>query len=216
MIRLLPVVAVLTMLALLLVLAGCGTPTALGPSVHGPAADVTVVPLAVAPQAPELTPAPVRPVGLLEQARPVGLSVPAVGIGTGPMTALHVDAGGLLRAPAEAATAGWSSLGPTPGAQGPAVVLGHVELDGAPGVFARLAELAPGDEVGVHRDDGTEAVFTVYRTERFARARFPVDEVYGDTPDPELRLITTGGVFARSDGEHSDNLVVFARLRGTR
>ncbi|MDN5748507.1 MAG: sortase [Pseudonocardia sp.] len=175
-----------------------------------------MIAVARGPQAPDLPPVPVRPVRLLEQARPVGLSVPAIGVDTGPLTALHVDAGGVLKPPSEAATAGWSTLGPTPGAQGPAVVVGHVSLDGVAGVFARLAQLAPGDEVGVHRDDGTEAVFTVYRTGRFARAAFPVDEVYGETAGPELRLITTGGVFARHPGEHADNLVVFARLRGAR
>lgn len=213
--RLWPVAAVLVLLGVLLLLAGCAIPPAYGPVAYGPAADVTVVPPASGPQAPDLT-APVRPVRHLEQARPVGLTAPAIDLATSALTDLQADEGGVLEQPTNASTVGWSTLGPTPGARGPAVIAGHRRLDGAPGVFARLAELAPGDRVGVHRDDGTEAVFTVYRTARFATAAFPGEDVHGDTAGPELRLITAGGVFDRGDGEFGDNVVVFARLDGAR
>jgi hypothetical protein len=146
----------------------------------------------------------------------VRLDVPAIGLRDAPITDLGVDGGGVLLAPPDAATAGWSVLGPTPGATGPAVVVAHVELDGVPGLFARLAELTPGAEVGVHRADGTEAVFTVHRVERFPKAAFPTDDVYGDTAGPELRLITSGGVFDRGEGRFADNVVVLARLVGVR
>lgn len=200
------------------VLGGCTTPPAFGPTAYSPAAtDRAVVPLAAMPQAPPLpAAAALRRVDRLEQSPPIHLDVPAIGVRTGRITDLGVDAGGVLDAPPDAATAGWSTLGPTPGAAGPAVIAGHVELDGTPGVFARLAELAPGAEVGVHRADGDEVVFVVYRVERFAKATFPAGDVYGDTAGPELRLITSGGVFDRGDGRFADNLVVYARLVGAR
>lgn len=39
---------------------------------------------------------------------------------------------------------------------------------------------------------------------------FPTEEVYGPTPDVELRLITCGGEFDRSERSYEDNTVVFA------
>lgn len=201
----------------LVALAGCSIPSTSGTGAPvPPVTDVAVVPLAASPQAPDLPPAPLRPVARLEQSQPVGLSVPAIGVRTGPLAALGVDPGGVLEVPPDAATAGWFTLGPTPGGLGPAVVAGHVEHDGAPGVFARLADVAPGDEVEVRRADGTDAVFTAYRVQRFPRSAFPTDLVYGDTTGPELRLITWGGVFDRGDGRFADNVVVFARLAGSR
>ena len=171
-------------------------------------AQVAVVPLAL----PVERVGPVLPVpaGQLDQARPTALAVPAIGVALPALSELHGDAGGVLRMPA-VAEAGWSTLGPTPGARGAAVLVAD-----AAGPFARLAELVPGDEVTVAREDGTRVVFTVDRVERFARAAFPRDEVWGDTTAAELRLVTAGGVFDRGGDPASGNVVAFARLAGVR
>lgn len=208
-------------------LGGCATPSAAAPAALGsPVAEGSVVPLAASPQAPELVPepvaaagpaaAPLRPVDRLEQSAPAELAVPALGVRTDRITALAPDAGGVLQAPPDAATVGWFTRGPTPGGDGPAVLAAHVGIGGVPGPFARLDALVPGDEVTVVRADGTDAVFTVYRVQRFAPGTFPAGDVYGDTAGPELRLITFGGVFDRGTGPHVDNVVAFARLAGVR
>ncbi len=54
-------------------------------------------------------------------------------------------------------------------------------------------------------------MFDVYRVERYAKSEFPTERVYGDTADPELRLITCGGALDRS-GQYQDNVVAYARL----
>ena len=46
---------------------------------------------------------------------------------------------------------------------------------------------------------------------RYPKAAFPTAEVYGPTPDAQLRLITCGGDFDRSRRGYADNVVVFAR-----
>lgn len=210
-----------------LLLAGCVTPSAVAPAALGTPLTVrSAVPLAASPQAPELVPepvaaaepvaAPLRPVDRLEQSSPAELAVPAIGVRTDRITALAPDAGGVLQSPPDAATVGWFTGGPTPGGDGPAVIAAHVEVGGTPGPFSRLDALVPGDEVTVVRADGTDAVFTVYRVERFAPGAFPAGDVYGDTAGPELRLITLGGVFDRGTGPHADNVVAFARLAGVR
>ena len=54
-----------------------------------------------------------------------------------------------------------------------AVVLGHVNATGGgPGVFADLPVLTPGDEIRVHRADGTQAQFRVTHAERYAKDAF--------------------------------------------
>nr|WP_242613522.1 class F sortase [Herbihabitans rhizosphaerae] len=108
--------------------------------------------------------------------------------------------------------AGWYTAAPTPGERGPAIILGHVDGNKQPGIFFRLREMAPGDEVVVARQDGNTARFRVTRVDQVAKAEFPTQAVYGDTAGAELRLITCGGVFDRSARSYQDNIIVYAQL----
>lgn len=104
-----------------------------------------------------------------------------------------------------------------PGEIGPAVIAGHVDgvvdgRKGQPGIFARLHELTAGDEVLVDRAGQSQLLFVVTAVQRYAKAQFPTQTVYGPTEVPELRLITCGGAFDRTAGHYVDNLVVVARL----
>lgn len=110
--------------------------------------------------------------------------------------------------------ASWYRLGPTPGTTGPAIILGHINGGGKEGVFARLHELKPGDQVRVKRADGKTAVFTITKLEQFPKSNFPTDQVYGDTPDAEIRLITCGGAFNKSAKSYLDNIIASATLTG--
>jgi hypothetical protein len=184
-------------------ISGCG-------GVAAPAAQLAVP--AAAPAAPVETVPPPSDVAGLPSSEPIGLAVPAIGVHTGPLLGLGIDEDGALEVPPDAATAGWFDLAPTPGARGPAVIAGHVDYAGVPGVFHRLGELAPGDEVIVTRADGTEAVFGTYRVDRYAKSEFPTELVYGDTDGPELRLITCGGPFDTRSGHYQANVVAYARL----
>ncbi|MDX8051929.1 class F sortase [Lentzea sp. BCCO 10_0798] len=108
--------------------------------------------------------------------------------------------------------AGWYRLARTPGEAGPAVILGHVDGDKQPGIFLRLKELTEGDEVEVSRKDGTTARFRVRATEQIAKSSFPTEAVYGDTGEPELRLITCGGGYDQAARSYRDNIIVYATL----
>jgi hypothetical protein len=156
-----------------------------------------------------------RPVVLAPEpagfAPPVHLGVPAIGVDAA-LTGAGLDAGALVP-PADPALAGWYTGGPVPGLPGPAVITGHVDWAGRPGVFARLDELRPGAEVLVGRADGSTARFTVTRVVHRAKTDFPVEEVYAPTSGAQLRLITCGGEFDRSRGSYTDNVVVFAEAR---
>lgn len=183
---------------------------------------VTVAALATAlgtlPQVPASAAAPaVRSTGESAPAAPrppvtpTRLALPSVGVDT-VLAGIDLEAAGALVPPADAAVAGWHAGGVVPGEPGPAVVAGHVDWAGAPGALGRLDELAPGDAVLVGRSDGTTLEFTVTRVARYAKAAFPTAEVYGTTPDPQLRLITCGGGFDPVTGSYLENVVVYAAL----
>jgi hypothetical protein len=142
---------------------------------------------------------------------PTSVRVPAVGISSG-LVPLGVDAAGALVPPSDFGRAGWFAGGPLPGAVGPAVIAGHVDSPAGPAVFFRLRDVVAGDDVLVGRADGSTARFTVTRVTRVAKSAFPTTDVYGPTPDAQLRLVTCGGAFDHSARSYVDDVVVFARL----
>jgi sortase (surface protein transpeptidase) len=148
-----------------------------------------------------------------QAARPTWLSIPSLGIRTR-LIHLGVNSDGTLQVPSSTAVAGWYTGSPRPGAVGSAVIAGHVDSRSGPGIFFWLRTLHRGDRIYVGRADGTMAVFTVTKVRKFAKDDFPTAAVYGAVPDAELRLITCGGVFDRSQGSYLSNVVVFARLAG--
>jgi hypothetical protein len=83
-------------------------------------------------------------------------------------------------------------------------------------VFNRLHELQYGDTIEVTRMDGRVAIFTVGGIEQADKQTFPTNRVYGNADDAELRLITCGGTYNRTTGHYQDNVIVYARMTGTR
>lgn len=162
-------------------------------------------------------------------ANPTAITIPKLGV-TSSLIPLGLGANGELVPPpvTEPMQAGWyagkDSRVPEgdgdeiqPGEPGPAVVAGHVDgvvngRKGQPGIFARLHELAPGDEILVDRDGQTQLRFVVTEVQRYPKAAFPTQRVYGPTERPELRLITCGGAFDRSSGHYVDNVIAWATL----
>ncbi|HEX3786157.1 MAG TPA: class F sortase [Pseudonocardiaceae bacterium] len=108
--------------------------------------------------------------------------------------------------------AGWYKYGPQPGEDGPSVILGHIDGDHQQGIFWRLHEVKPGDAVTIGQQNGKTLTFTVTKVDDVAKSAFPTDAVYGNTPNPQLRLITCGGAFDASTGHYLDNLIVYATM----
>jgi LPXTG-site transpeptidase (sortase) family protein len=160
------------------------------------------------PAAPSTQPAEAA---VLPESRPLRVQVASIGVDSG-LLALDLLDDGSLEVPPDGASAGWYTGSPTPGELGPSVIAGHVDWAGTPGVFYRLRDLKPGDEVSVFREDHTVAVFRVTRVEQFAKDEFPTETVYGDIDHAGLRLITCGGSFDRGERSYDDNIVVFAEF----
>ncbi|GGT13264.1 class F sortase [Streptomyces purpureus] len=134
-----------------------------------------------------------------------------------PIIDVGLDASGWIEAPPahDPNMAGWYQNGVAPGQRGTAVVVGHVDNLSGPAVFYGLGALGKGRLVEVERYDGRVAVFEVYGVEVYSKEEFPGAQVYGDTGHAELRVITCGGGYSRTDG-YSGNVVVFARMVATR
>jgi sortase (surface protein transpeptidase) len=168
---------------------------------------------ATAPTPTVSAPASVAPVGAAPMARsaPVRVQIPAIDVDSTLMQlGLQVD--GSLQVPPSGFPAGWYTGAPTPGELGPAILAGHVDWSGQPGVFSRLRELTPDAEVTVTRQDGSVAVFRVTQVKQYPKDEFPTSEVYGDLDHPGLRLITCGGSFDRQTRNYEDNIIAFADL----
>lgn len=147
-------------------------------------------------------------------ASPVSLVAPAIDLRLPSLDRLGVGGDGTIEVPVDPAHAGWLTASASPGTTGPAVIAGHVDSSTGPAVFARLGELAPGDEIGVGLDDGTSVTYVVTRTDSYPKTDFPTQQVYGPAPAPVLRLITCGGTFDREVRSYEDNVVVYAALLG--
>jgi LPXTG-site transpeptidase (sortase) family protein len=156
-------------------------------------------PIVAPPQSAE--PAPV--------AVPASLTIPLIGVKTNLIT-LGLAAGGAMQVPSSVAVAGWYTGSPRPGSIGSAVIVGHVDSKTAPGVFVRLDKLKAGSDVFVKRADGTTVEFRVTKVQEYLKDNFPTQDVYGPTPDAELRLITCGGAFDPATGHYTSNIVVYA------
>ncbi len=182
-------------LALVLALAGCGT----------------AEPPKAAPPAP--VPASVPVTVPFKGLRPTAVKIPKIGAESS-LLAVAVKPDGAISVPSvhTPMQAAWYKLSPVPGDVGPAVVLGHVDGDRKPGIFYRLKDLAPGDEVDIDRSDGKKLKFVVDRVTQVPKETFPRDAVYGNSDRPELRLITCGGAFDHAEHSYKDNIVVYAKL----
>ncbi|MFC6080280.1 class F sortase [Sphaerisporangium aureirubrum] len=185
-------------------------PASVGPG--GPGQPLTqAAPTAPAP-APPLPPAPP-----MQPSTPKRLVIKKLGINA-PIKSVGLDKRGAIETPPinNPNLVGWYRYGPTAGQSGPAVMLGHKDTTTRTAVFTRLDQLKYGDTIEVTRMDGTVAIFTVGGVEQADKLTFPTNRVYGDAENAELRLITCGGTYNRTTGHYQDNVIVYARMTGTR
>jgi sortase family protein len=148
---------------------------------------------------------------------PVSISVPALGISSrlGPARGLNPD-GTINDAPLWGPTWSlpwWYDEGPSPGQAGSAVLLGHVDSavgTGHLGVFFRLGDLEPGDQITVTLANGSLTNWAVVSTLIYNDREFPDSLVYGSTRRPTLRLVTCGGPFNWNTHRYESAVVVTA------
>ncbi|XMN09180.1 class F sortase [Streptomyces griseobrunneus] len=152
----------------------------------------------------------------LRPSDPVRIRIPSIEVDA-PMMRLGLGPEGSLDVPPDENRnlAGWYADGVPPGAQGTAIVAGHVDNAEGPSVFYALGALTKGTRVEVVREDGRTAVFSIDAIEVYDNKDFPDQRVYGDSPHASLRLITCGGGFSKETG-YQGNVVAYAHLADVR
>ncbi|MET9438525.1 class F sortase [Streptomyces sp. NPDC006551] len=144
------------------------------------------------------------------------VKIPSIRVAA-PIMEVGLDENGWIAAPPpeDSNLAGWYQNGIAPGQRGTAIIVGHVDNATGPAVFYSLGALHKGEHIEVERYDGRVAVFEIYGVEVYSKNNFPGVQVYGDTGEPELRVITCGGGYSRATG-YDGNVVVYARMVGSR
>lgn len=138
----------------------------------------------------------------LRTAPPVELEIPRLGVTAPVRSVASVVEGDQWHWPVPSDAAGHLLGSANPGEPGNIAITGHVDTRYGPGVFARLAELRPGDTVIVRSADGQ---FVYQVTETFV---IPEDDVMvlRQTGSELLTLIT-----CVPDGVYAHRLVVRAQ-----
>jgi hypothetical protein len=188
-----------------------GTFALAAPRSHQPPSLPRTAP-SVAPSASPLVVPPKVAAGI-PRSVPVSLSIPAIGVSDATVVPEGTTDGALdvppLSGP-QAYDVGWWDGGNTPGQDGPAVLVSHVNSAAMGNLtFANLDEMKAGEAAEVTLADGATVWFTVTGSQEVSKTAFPTQQVYGPTPDPTLRLITCGGTFDSSTGHYDDNLIVY-------
>ena len=157
---------------------------------------------------PEPTPEPVT--------APLRLVVESLGVDA-PVVEMGLDDQGIPQVPLNGQDVAWYNFSSPPGAGSNTVFAGHINWEGALGVFADMDELQPGDRVRLISQDEYEYTYEVF-------ANFAVDpyeddslKVMDPTPTDTVTLITCGGTWIpdaseRFGGSYTNRIIVQARL----
>lgn len=119
---------------------------------------------------------------------------------------------GQMGVPSNEDDVAWFEPGTMPGDKGNAVLAGHVDSYTGPAVFWDLGELEEGDEIIITDEAGETLVFQVRKSVSYGRNDAPIDEIFGETDEHRLNLITCSGTFNRDEGTHDERLVVYTEL----
>lgn len=128
---------------------------------------------------------------------PVQIDIPSIGTHAA-IVPLGEDDDGTMQAPTDPDTVGWYQLGVGIGTPGNALLDGHVDWGGRLRVFGLLKRLQPGDTFQITDADGNVLNYSVAWTRIYDANTAPVDEIFDQTPDEEVTLITCGGAFDQS------------------
>lgn len=191
-------------------------------AVTAPVVPQAAVPVADVPGAPTPSPTPAlasRPVAKpaapprsAAPGTPRRLRIPSIGVDT-TVESVGLAPGGGMGIPSNPFVVAWYSPGPRPGDVGNAVIDGHLDHPGGPGVFWNLGRLRSGDKILVQTDDGQWKTFVVTFSAEYPYDHAPVDLIFGPSLSANLNLITCEGVFNHAQHNYDRRRVVYARLQ---
>lgn len=139
---------------------------------------------------------------------PTRVDVPSVGISE-PIVAMGTNSQGQIYPPPR--TTMWYDKSPQPGANGVAVVAGHVTYDG-PDDFYELDRVKNGASVTVRCSNGRVLSWKVSDKQSVLKTALQTDQrVWGGSSTPVVALITCDRASKVVNGHHLNNYVVWVR-----
>lgn len=144
---------------------------------------------------------------------PSGLELPGLDH-PAPVTLAPVLDDGQLVVPDDVSELGWwIGSAPASAATGTTLLAGHVDsAERGLGVFARLRQLSPGDEVTVLDGLGGTERFRVSGAQEVLKGELPA-ELFDTSGPRRLALVTCAGAFDLTTRSYADNLIVWAEPR---
>ncbi len=108
---------------------------------------------------------------------------------------------------------GWYQYGPYPGAQGSAVIDGHLDRPGgAPAVFWKLRNLNIGDSIMVVNPGEKPLHFRVMNMKYYTANNAPLHTIFGNMTGTFLNLITCAGQWIPNQHQTTLRLVIYTAL----
>ncbi len=145
-------------------------------------------------------------------ARPERLVIPAIEVDAA-VQEVGITQSGAMATPKKAGDVGWYKFGTPPGAEGSAVIDGHVDNTFAfPGVFRNLKKLKVGDDVYVDTKAGERLHFVVTDVRTFPYESVPTREIFLSDDGARLNLITCTGKWLITKKTYDQRLIVYTRL----
>jgi len=141
---------------------------------------------------------------------PATLAIPKLGV-EADVAPVNYDKDGLMDVPPDPDMVAWFEYGPGMGVPGNAIFAAHVDWGGRPRVFNRIAALEPGDAVLILDAQGRGFQYVVESTHVYDAEGAPVEEIFAQTVDPMITLITCGGRYRAATREYLDRVVVVAK-----
>jgi sortase A len=143
---------------------------------------------------------------------PVRLIIPKLNIDAD-VQEVGINAAGNMGVPNNFTDVAWYKYGVVPGGPGSAVMAGHVDNGlGLNGVFKKLGELEPGDEIIIERRDGKRLAFVVTGKRSYPYDQVPTGIVFNPSGSTRLNLITCEGAWVKTEKTYDQRLVVFTKL----
>ncbi len=160
-----------------------------------------------APPVPPIVETP--PLELRPVTFPTRIAIPSLAVNA-QVVSVGLESDGSMEIPPPT-VAGWYHYGTIPGATiGSAVIAGHVDSRGLPGVFLELRRIEIGAHIDVTNADGQVHRYVVNERFQVDKQELPAAELFRTDGKPVLTLITCGGVFDREARRYSDNIIIRA------
>lgn len=139
------------------------------------------------------------------------LKIPAINVDV-KLEQVGLTSQGAVGVPRSPVNAAWFNLGPRPGDNGSAVLVGHYGRwkNGQVGAFNNLSKLRKGDKLYVENTKGSTTVFVVREFRTYDKNADTSDIFNSDDTVAHLNLITCEGTWDKVSKSYSRRLVIFA------